>query len=57
MLLHRAAVGDSSVIEELSALLEDPYSEQSVESEQKWYAKTPAWAQGLPGVAFMSCSS
>lgn len=45
------------MIDELSALLEDPYADQSPEKQRRWYAKTPQWAQGLPGVAFMSCSS
>ena len=53
----RSEQGDHSIIHELSALLEQPYDEQSPELQQRWYAKTPDWAQNLPGVTFMSCSS
>ena len=55
---HRASAAaggeDYSVIHELTALLEQPYAEQSAEMEEKWYKKTPDWAQNMPGVSFMS---
>eukprot|EP00598_Pedospumella_elongata_P016668 CAMPEP_0185012544 /NCGR_PEP_ID=MMETSP1098-20130426/98356_1 /TAXON_ID=89044 /ORGANISM="Spumella elongata, Strain CCAP 955/1" /LENGTH=1084 /DNA_ID=CAMNT_0027541607 /DNA_START=122 /DNA_END=3379 /DNA_ORIENTATION=- len=57
MAYERSEQGDHSIIHELSALLEQPYDEQSTELQQRWYAKTPDWAQNLPGVTFMSCSS
>eukprot|EP01032_Pedospumella_encystans_P017719 gene17719-20186_t len=57
MAYERSEQGDHTIIHELSALLEQPYDEQSIELQQRWYAKTPDWAQNLPGVTFMSCSS
>lgn len=56
-LCRAAEHGDHSVIHELAALLERPYEEQSAQMQDKWYRSTPPWAQNLPGVAFMSCSS
>lgn len=51
---ERAAMGDYSVVEELTGLLERPYDEQDPALSDKWYAKTPDWAQFMPGVTFMS---
>ena len=83
---EKAEQGDYSVIQELTALLEHPYSDPSTTTEavvhdqmvppgttstgvdqvtatagtttpirvDKWYRKTPDWAQHMPGVAFMS---
>ena len=84
---ERAEQGDYSVIQELTTLLEHPYSDPSPTAEalvhdqmvppgttstgvdqvtatagttttpiweDKWYRKTPDWAQHMPGVAFMS---
>ena len=48
-----AEYGDYSVIKDLTELLENPYDEQP-DMEDKWYLKTPTWAQNMPGVAFMS---
>ena len=46
--------GDYSVIAELQELLRSPYDEQSEAMSKKYYRKTPAWAQEMPGVKFMS---
>lgn len=46
--------GDYSLVHEISALLEHPYDEGSEESQLRWYVKTPAWAEGMPGVSFLS---
>lgn len=54
---EQAEQGDFSVVHEIQDLLTQPYEEQSAERSQKWYQKTPRWAQSLPGVAFYSCSS
>ena len=82
---EKAEQGDYSVIQELTTLLEHPYSDPSITAEavvhdqmvppgtttgvgrvtatagtttpirvDKWYRKTPDWAQHMPGVAFMS---
>ena len=62
---EQAEKGDYSVLHELLELFKDPYAmnEQQEselsrrEKEEKWYRRTPPWAQQLPGAAFMSCSS
>jgi serine/tyrosine/threonine adenylyltransferase len=56
---EKAADGDYSVVTELSELLSDPYDllESSEAVAEKWFVKTPYWAQSMPGAEFMSCSS
>lgn len=48
---------DTSLLQELQDLLVHPYDEQTDERSQRWFRRTPAWAEGLPGVTFFSCSS
>eukprot|EP00397_Hematodinium_sp_SG-2012_P011051 GEMP01011179.1.p1 GENE.GEMP01011179.1~~GEMP01011179.1.p1 ORF type:complete len:595 (+),score=144.16 GEMP01011179.1:152-1936(+) len=45
---------DFSICEELEELFRNPYAEGTEEQIRKWYRKTPEWAQGKGGVAFMS---
>jgi serine/tyrosine/threonine adenylyltransferase len=56
---EKAADGDYSVVKELSELLTDPYDlqERSLAVSDKWFVKTPCWAEKMPGAEFMSCSS
>jgi hypothetical protein len=54
MAYEKAHDGDYSLVHELLALLEHPYEEQSAETEEKWFHKTPIWARDLPGTAFLS---
>ena len=56
---EKAADGDYSEVRELTELLTDPYDllPHSTVIEEKWYSKTPCWAEGMPGAEFMSCSS
>ena len=51
---EKASAGDNSLIEELTELLVRPYEEQTPQAAEKWYRKTPPWAQDMPGVEFMS---
>ena len=44
---------EEDLVMELFELLKDPYAEQPHRAE-KWYQRTPHWAQGMPGVAFLS---
>ena len=48
---EKAAEGDYSVVRELSELLSDPYdlTGQPRSSHEKWFLKTPCWAEGMPG--------
>lgn len=57
MAYEAAERGDNTLVNEVQAVLEHPYEEQSEEVSRKWYQKTPQWAVQLPGVAFYSCSS
>ncbi|MFT4753408.1 MAG: hypothetical protein ACI9GM_000270 [Salibacteraceae bacterium] len=47
--------GDLNLLQEIYALLKDPYSEQ-IEYE-KWFAKRPEWARNKVGCSMLSCSS
>ena len=51
---EKAEAGDYSLIKEVHEVLLHPYDEQSDEIAEKYYAKTPSWARGCPGVSFMS---
>lgn len=55
-----AGRGDFSVVKEILEVLADPYAieeSKSDEFRQKWYTKTPSWAESMPGCSFFSCSS
>lgn len=49
-----AKEGDTSIVDELTALLASPYDEQSAEMTSKWYSRTPDWATDMPGASYMS---
>ena len=51
---EKAEKGDYSTLQELETLLQSPYEEQDDESTSKWYQRTPAWAEGMPGASFLS---
>merc|ERR1711871_104918 len=51
---ENAEKGDYSILQELEKLLQSPYEEQDDESTSKWYQRTPAWAEGMPGASFLS---
>ncbi len=53
--IDAADKGDYSIIEELYALLKQPYKEQA--KYQKWFAKRPEWARHKVGCSMLSCSS
>jgi uncharacterized protein YdiU (UPF0061 family) len=52
-----AEAGDARPAGELLALLRRPYDDPDPAAARRWLGKAPRWAQGLPGVAFFSCSS
>ena len=57
VLAYEAAIeGDTSIVEELQNLLEDPYETggRNVQMEGKYYRTTPDWAQQMPGAEFLS---
>eukprot|EP00606_Chrysophyceae_sp_TOSAG23-5_P000591 GSChrysophyteH2.ASY1.ANO1.1399.1 assembled CDS len=57
VLAYEAAIeGDTSIVEELQNLLEDPYEigGRNVQMEEKYYRTTPDWAQQMPGAEFLS---
>mmetsp|Transcript_48257 Transcript_48257/g.114829 ORF Transcript_48257/g.114829 Transcript_48257/m.114829 type:complete len:659 (-) Transcript_48257:175-2151(-) len=49
-----AEAGDYSMVNELQDVLSKPYEEQSPEVSEKYFRRTPEWADQMPGVAFMS---
>lgn len=51
---EKAEKKDYTLIEEIHELLRHPYDEQSDELTEKYYRRTPIWAQSMAGVAFMS---
>jgi len=46
--------GDFSVVQQLHDVLRDPYAELSEEAEARWAQRTPMWARGRPGLAYLS---
>lgn len=52
--MDRANEGDMSVLHELQEVLCHPYEEQSLETERKYFTKTPVDMRNKPGVAFLS---
>ncbi len=47
--------GDYSIVDELYALLKNPYSTQP--EMEKWFVKRPEWARHKVGCSMLSCSS
>jgi len=47
--------GDYSIVNELFALLKNPYLEQP--EFEKWFVKRPEWARSKEGCSMLSCSS
>ncbi|NVK26073.1 MAG: YdiU family protein [Gammaproteobacteria bacterium] len=54
---QQAAQGDFSLIKELQEVLNNPYDEQSTETEQKYYQLRPEQYHWQGGVSHYSCSS
>ena len=42
---EKAELGDMSILQELELLLRNPYDDQSREMTDKWFRKTPSWAE------------
>jgi serine/tyrosine/threonine adenylyltransferase len=42
---EKAELGDMTVLQELELLLRNPYDDQSREMTEKWFRKTPSWAE------------
>ncbi|WP_151900499.1 protein adenylyltransferase SelO [Sulfurimonas hydrogeniphila] len=53
----KAQEGDYSLIKELQEVMNDPYSEQSSETEDKYYREKPAELFDVAGISHVSCSS
>ncbi|WP_434638143.1 protein adenylyltransferase SelO family protein [Sulfurimonas sp. NW7] len=53
----KAQEGDYSLIKELQEVMNDPYSEQSSETEEKYYREKPAELFDVAGISHVSCSS
>jgi len=53
----RATQGDYSLVQELQEVMNDPYSEQSKEVEDKFYSLKPAQFFEVGGISHVSCSS
>lgn len=54
---QQAAEGDYALIQELQAVMTQPYAEQSKEVEAKYYRLKPSEFFAMGGVSHMSCSS
>jgi len=54
---QQAASGNYDLIRELQDVMTQPYAEQSIEVEQKYYRLKPVEANELGGLSHMSCSS
>jgi uncharacterized protein YdiU (UPF0061 family) len=54
---QKANKGDYSLVHELQEIMNDPYSEQSKEIEEKYYKKKPIGLFDIAGVSHVSCSS
>lgn len=55
LVIDEADKGNYELLNEISELLKNPYSEQ--ETHQKWFAKRPDWARNKVGCSMLSCSS
>jgi uncharacterized protein YdiU (UPF0061 family) len=53
----RAAEGDYSLVRDLQEVMNDPYSEQSKEVEDKYYSLKPSQFFEVGGISYVSCSS
>lgn len=53
----KAHEGDFSLLHELQEVMNDPYSEQSKDIEEKYYREKPFKYFDMAGVSHMSCSS
>ena len=53
--IDAADKGDYTIIDELFALLKNPYAEQV--KYEKWFVKRPDWARHKVGCSMLSCSS
>ena len=53
--IDSAEQGDLSVLQDLQAMLKNPYDEQP--QFNKWAMKRPDWAKDRPGCSMLSCSS
>ena len=53
--IDKVETGDISLLEELFALLKNPYAEQP--AQEKWFVKRPEWARHKVGCSMLSCSS
>tara|TARA_B100000965_G_scaffold406431_1_gene445320 strand:- start:7732 stop:9354 length:1623 start_codon:yes stop_codon:yes gene_type:complete len=54
---EKAERGDYSLINELQAVLNNPYNEQSLEIERKYYQRKPKQFINAGGISHYSCSS
>ncbi len=54
---QQAAQGNYSLIRELNEVMSDPYAEQSVDTEKKYYRLKPSELFNVGGVSHLSCSS
>lgn len=52
-----AQKGDYSLIKELQNVMTDPYAEQSIEIENKYYRQKPSELFKIAGISHVSCSS
>jgi len=55
LIIDKADQGDYSLLNDIHALLKQPYKEQP-EYEQ-WFSKRPEWARHKVGCSMLSCSS
>ena len=53
----KAQNGDYTLVKELQRIMSDPYSEHSLEIEEKYYKKKPEELFEIAGVSHISCSS
>ncbi|RXJ94845.1 hypothetical protein CRV00_05800 [Malaciobacter molluscorum] len=54
---EKAKEGDYSLIKQLQEIMNNPYEEQSIDIEKKYYKLKPAKYFNMGGVSHMSCSS
>lgn len=52
-----AQKGDYSLVKELQNVMTDPYAEQSIEIENKYYRQKPSELFKIAGISHVSCSS
>ena len=54
---QQATNGDYTLIKELQKIMTDPYAEQSIEIDEKYYRKKPSELFDIAGISHVSCSS